>query len=1407
MAENDERIETYVNRNGIQGDTDFFLAKLNELDEAFARVNNTKLSLGKDNSFKLAIDDAGKLTQATKGLATTVDNYKAIQAEANQILQQGAAAAGSSSEAALKQANSLATLRLALQQNAALQKEYKKQLDDGALSLEQYQTKTGEAIVKQKEYQASIAALNKELNTSAKASTSKQGPAGPTVLLTDNSGALEAEQAAIERTGEAVSELEKKQALAVVEAKEWAAAQLAAGSAAETAAAAQAIPLTQLEETALLFLKQRSALSLLEIEQAGYYTQLTEGLITQEEYNALMAKSIIQQTELKASVSALNKELSLAAKADLATPGSIRAAQAENLQLINERSGITAKQGLATPEDLERIKELNALIDANNELIDANSSKLEKQKINIGNYPTVFTQAFGTLETELNRVNTALLQPGLNGNEIAGLTLKQTALKNAISLVGQEFSSTTAQTNAYKEAAKQVGQVYGTNSELFKAFSGHVAEGAAQTKKIGEELEKAGGKTNAFKNGLQSIYGSLRQIAQAIPGIGIAGLIGLLLDPLVTLGASLFNIGSKSIDTADKVAVLKDQLKKTDEVLEGLGSTAGKGVLEVDNLRVHIDQAKLGLISQNDVVELYNSTIGKTTGSVNSLAEAEQGLIDHGAAYIKFTFLKAAAQVAATKASDEAVQAEITRQKNLKDFSNISDGRVTAYGSTTFNAAEYDRETARIEQARKERQAKEAKVHDDAAATYLAVEKTFLDQLNALSKDNNFNPDGDKIKEANEKSIRDLEVQIQALTRYENKQNEVAETETNTYEKRRQAIIKYNNAAAKLVELNSLKSFIGVTNTNQQDQLAAKLLTDQEKTAQDGYKRLHALDEAYRLRKLTAEEQLAEDQINQVVKANEAVYKNDQKSLEERLAAYKAFIEAQAHLLDVQKTEKLATAGFSQQEIANFNSGLQVQLQGKKITNEELLALQADYQTKVIALNSQVGKEVHDIALSWAKKEQQDVDDLLKRNQDSSSADKYLADVEALNNAYDQKIISTTKYQRRKEALDKQFAISQLQQQVEDDRRALTAEDRYDKELTDGIESAMTDLFNARESGNQEEIDVNQAKLDALLKAEGDSSAKVLAIRKKLANDTAALVKKEGDDEKANIEKRRKEIENIVGEVAKYTQQALSIIEKIENSRYDNESKRIQNSIDEINARAQTDIDAENATSDNAQQKAKVIADIQGRAAAQTKQLQDDQKRLDVAKAKFDKEKAIADIIINTAVAISKSLGKPWEIAAIAAIGAAEIAIVAAQPLPHYKYGAGVNGRPKHPGGDAEVGHGKPELAITPQGRMIVTPSIPTVMSFPRDTTVLPDANAAIDALIYSSLTSVERAHMIAPDDRVLQATNQLIRENRRLQQIIANKKETHINGSWAGLEVMFRSGYNWMKWVDGNTNFMGRKK
>jgi len=108
--------------------------------------------------------------------------------------------------------------------------------------------------------------------------------------------------------------------------------------------------------------------------------------------------------------------------------------------------------------------------------------------------------------------------------------------------------------------------------------------------------------------------------------------------------------------------------------------------------------------------------------------------------------------------------------------------------------------------------------------------------------------------------------------------------------------------------------------------------------------------------------------------------------------------------------------------------------------------------------------------------------------------------------------------------------------------------------------------------------------------------------------------------------------------------------------------------------------------------------------------------------AKFNKAQAIVEIAINTAIAYSKAVtaspltgGLPWT-AIVSALGALQIAAVAAQPLPEFAEG----GIMDHDGAAIVGDGGKREVIRTPDGKISLTPSKDTVVNIPKGTEIFP---------------------------------------------------------------------------------------
>jgi hypothetical protein len=291
---------------------------------------------------------------------------------------------------------------------------------------------------------------------------------------------------------------------------------------------------------------------------------------------------------------------------------------------------------------------------------------------------------------------------------------------------------------------------------------------------------------------------------------------------------------------------------------------------------------------------------------------------------------------------------------------------------------------------------------------------------------------------------------------------------------------------------------------------------------------------------------------------------------------------------------------------------------------------------------------------------------------------------------------------------------------------------------------------------------------------------------------------KEATD-KLNQEYYAKEVEAIVklNDLKKQlATEAADTFNSLVNSQFDNESARIQQQMDELDKQKEKEIEVANTTIANKQERELAIAKIEAKAQAQREQLEKRRRQIELDRARFEKAQNIASIISTTALAIIKTF-KDYPAAqaiplsvAIGAIGALQLARAIAAPLPKF-----AEGTTDAPGGLSWVGDGgKPELVITPQGNVMKTPTVPTVMNVPKHSIVLPDARAALE----SGLMVNQYGRLVQQDNSTLKIEQKL--DN--IAKVIKNKPVLNMNADQSGLTAMWRYGSNWVSYSEDQTRF-----
>lgn len=162
-----------------------------------------------------------------------------------------------------------------------------------------------------------------------------------------------------------------------------------------------------------------------------------------------------------------------------------------------------------------------------------------------------------------------------------------------------------------------------------------------------------------------------------------------------------------------------------------------------------------------------------------------------------------------------------------------------------------------------------------------------------------------------------------------------------------------------------------------------------------------------------------------------------------------------------------------------------------------------------------------------------------------------------------------------------------------------------------------------------------------------------------------------------------------------------------------------------------------------------VITKEEGESRKRAAEVRTKQKHDELEKQKADLEQKQAkwqkaNSIIQTTIAISQAIMKalaeagpfagPILTAVIGAMGAAQVAIIASQPIPKY-----ANGTDNHPGGLAIVGDGGRQEVIETDNGAYITPSVPTLVDLPKRAKVIPDLIDYRKMVLHSDALMLDR--------------------------------------------------------------------
>lgn len=339
--------------------------------------------------------------------------------------------------------------------------------------------------------------------------------------------------------------------------------------------------------------------------------------------------------------------------------------------------------------------------------------------------------------------------------------------------------------------------------------------------------------------------------------------------------------------------------------------------------------------------------------------------------------------------------------------------------------------------------------------------------------------------------------------------------------------------------------------------------------------------------------------------------------------------------------------------------------------------------------------------------------------------------------------IITQKYEKERLDIQSDYAMSRIDKmQDEYALRVVIMNSEMQKELDDLLELYKEGKID-RDKYEKEKTEISEkyAKksaqlsvelLEKQIEAEKEilSPEDLLELEKELSKAKINLSNEETRIFLANDERVRKSKEETLSKIADGIQKAsqmLNSLASLGSTLYDNRIKELDEESEKNQAARDEEIskieemEKQGAISKEEAEAKKRIAEA--KTADKEDQLAKKKAQLQTRQARFEKANNMIQVAMNTAAAITKQLaatplplGAPF-VAYVSALGAIQLATVAAQKIPKY-----AKGTDNHPGGLAIVGDGgKQETVITPQGKSFLTPSIPILVDLPRGSQVIPE--------------------------------------------------------------------------------------
>lgn len=431
-----------------------------------------------------------------------------------------------------------------------------------------------------------------------------------------------------------------------------------------------------------------------------------------------------------------------------------------------------------------------------------------------------------------------------------------------------------------------------------------------------------------------------------------------------------------------------------------------------------------------------------------------------------------------------------------------------------------------------------------------------------------------------------------------------------------------------------------------------------------------------------------------------------------------------------------------------------------------------------------------------------------KRQEEIKAAEKTGADVTLIDAKYakDREKLQEEYAKKRMDKIEKEYAEEQSKRDTELTLELVELKKNYEKKLTEakGNSKKMEEAekeYNKQVSAIQRQYAEETARhavemLEKILNAENLTAEQRIEAEAKLARAKADLedtmaqnaidkTKEAADKSKKTIKEWWDEMSDTdkINFILDQTAQFLDAFAELASSIFDGQIEKIEEMQEALSESSEKEIEHITELVEK-----KVITEEEGEArkraaeaatAKKQEELEKKKQKLQYKQAVWEKANSLVQAAISTAMGITTTIGQMGMPAAIpmialtAAMGAIQIATIAAQPIPKYKEGTDY-----HKGGPAIVGDGgRPEVVLFNGGAWI-TPDTPTLVDIPKGASVIPDVvdfEQNFPSLIEKPIKADNKPVVIndySDLKRVMTNVEQLIRQSNRERRAIAARQE-----------------------------------